>query len=677
MFARVAAILLLFPCATALAQPLPDRFLTLVEAQGIAGREDAVREAVLKQLPPWAKPRVDELGNVVLTLGSGQPHAALVATLDEGGHVVSRITEDGYLRLHRHTANPSHRFADQFIVGQPVVIRTSTGTAIPGVVATESTHLRSFQGTSENARIKDVQDLWVDVGATSPGEVAQLGIRLLDTVALRERAQSLAGGRVAGVGSRARAGAQALVDLMRQYSSPPAPTGTLTVAWVTQTQYGGRGLARLAQTVPAARAILLSPPPARRWTPPSGWENTTVEHKSIPALYADTPVEVVDTRDIAPLVTELNAWAGLVPPPPAPQSGAAAPAPSVAALAGPAASSSLSAAFGILKTLVEPSGVSGHEAPVREAVLKHMPSWAKPQVDDKGNITVSFGSGGRELVFVAHTDEVGFEITGIREDGRAAVRTRGGMVLSLYEAHPVMVHTARGAVPAIVAPREGLEAATVAQPELSSLTLYFGTATAAETQALGVQVGQTATVRKQLVPLAGQRATARSMDDRGGCTALLLALRATDPTTVKNRVTFAWAVEEETGLAGARVLAGRLHPEVAFAVDTFVTSDAPLDAQHLAHAPLGGGAVVRVLDSRSIAPASTIDRVLAIAREGGVPVQLGMTLGGTDAAAFSAGGAVDIGLSWPGRYSHSPVEVLDGRDLEALARLIGLLATKY
>jgi putative aminopeptidase FrvX len=31
---------------------------------------------------------------------------------------------------------------------------------------------------------------------------------------------------------------------------------------------------------------------------------------------------------------------------------------------------------------------------------------------------------------------------------------------------------------------------------------------------------------------------------------------------------------------------------------------------------------------------------------------------------------VGTGLSWPGRYSHSPAEVLDLRDLAALARLV-------
>ena len=36
--------------------------------------------------------------------------------------------------------------------------------------------------------------------------------------------------------------------------------------------------------------------------------------------------------------------------------------------------------------------------------------------------------------------------------------------------------------------------------------------------------------------------------------------------------------------------------------------------------------------------------------------------------------AVNVPLSWPGRYSHSPVEVADLRDIEALVRLITVIA---
>jgi len=167
------------------------------------------------------------------------------------------------------------------------------------------------------------------------------------------------------------------------------------------------------------------------------------------------------------------------------------------------------------------------------------------------------------------------------------------------------------------------------------------------------------------------------MDDRNGSVALLLALQKIDPATVENQVTFAWSVEEETGLTGAQHLAKRFQPDTAFAVDTFVSTDTPVDIQRLAGAKLGQGAVLRVLDSRTIVPPHIVDRIVGVARDAKIPLQLGTTSGGTDSSAFSAGGAIDVGLSWPGRYSHSPVEIMDKRDLEALVRLIVALARNY
>ena len=167
------------------------------------------------------------------------------------------------------------------------------------------------------------------------------------------------------------------------------------------------------------------------------------------------------------------------------------------------------------------------------------------------------------------------------------------------------------------------------------------------------------------------------MDDRAGVTAQLMALATLDPAKVKNRVTFAFSVGEEIGLIGARALAKRVQPEVAFAIDTFVSTDTPTDPRYLAHAPLGAGAVLRGVDSMTVVPAQTMDRITKLARENKIALQIGVTQGGTDASEFSSRGAIDVGLSWPGRYSHSPVEVIDRRDLESLARLISVLAQQY
>jgi putative aminopeptidase FrvX len=142
-------------------------------------------------------------------------------------------------------------------------------------------------------------------------------------------------------------------------------------------------------------------------------------------------------------------------------------------------------------------------------------------------------------------------------------------------------------------------------------------------------------------------------------------------------VIFAWSVREETGLEGAIALARRYGATVkrVFSVDTFVSSDSPTETTRFAYAPLGHGAVIRGLDNAAVASPAEIERIRGIAHARGIPLQVGATNGGTDGSDFIRYGAVHVSLSWPGRYSHSPVEVLDLHDLDALQRLIYALAT--
>jgi putative aminopeptidase FrvX len=141
-------------------------------------------------------------------------------------------------------------------------------------------------------------------------------------------------------------------------------------------------------------------------------------------------------------------------------------------------------------------------------------------------------------------------------------------------------------------------------------------------------------------------------------------------------VIFAWSVEEEVGLNGAQELARRLKGVAeVHAIDTFVSSDSPIESERFAGARLGHGPVLRAMDNGYLAPRETIDRFLGVAKRAGVPVQVGFTGGATDAMPFLADGAALLPFSWPGRYSHSPVEVADLRDVESLVRLIVAVAT--
>jgi putative aminopeptidase FrvX len=297
-------------------------------------------------------------------------------------------------------------------------------------------------------------------------------------------------------------------------------------------------------------------------------------------------------------------------------------------------------------------------------------------MDTKGNLWVTLGSGTEHVVFVAHMDEVGFQVVSIGADGRLLVQPRGGFYPSLWEAQAGLVHTAREAVPAVFEPRRDWYTAAQRTPP-GQLTVFIGATSRQAAEALGVQIGQTVTMPKRMLRLGRHRVLARSLDDRIGCAALLLALRHLDSTTVQRRLTFAWVVEEEIGLVGSRALAATL-PDVTrvYAIDTFVSSDAPLESQRLAFAPLGQGAVLRAMDSGTVVPRPVIDAVLALARSHGIPLQYGMTAGWNDGASFAANGVVNVPLSWPGRYSHSPVEVADLRDIEALVQLIVTLAAQ-
>jgi putative aminopeptidase FrvX len=78
-----------------------------------------------------------------------------------------------------------------------------------------------------------------------------------------------------------------------------------------------------------------------------------------------------------------------------------------------------------------------------------------------------------------------------------------------------------------------------------------------------------------------------------------------------------------------------------------------------------------------MAPKALVSGLAALAHTRGISAALGANGGGTDAGSFVPLGAATAGLSWPGRYSHSPVEVVDARDVEALVRMVVAVAESF
>jgi putative aminopeptidase FrvX len=539
-----------------------------------------------------------------------------------------------------------------------------------------------------------------------------MGIRLMDPVALIRRPSKMAGGLVAAPAAAQKGACAALADAARRYWTAPgaAPgTGTVVFAWTVSDLLNGAGLQHvLRDKGPFQEALLLDsgfgweaaegkpPTPKPLPAPGSGpisagklpvglsgtaaaphlepggsheWGAARVGYLGLPARYPGTPVETIALHDARALsdalLRALGGRGAAVAGPPLP------PPPAIAE-----PETGHEEAARLLASLIARYGVSGAEAPVREEVLRNLPAWARPETDKAGNVTLTLGSGGDPVLFVAHQDEVGWSVVEVLPDGRLRLQKRGGLISSVWEAQAARVHGDRGPVPAVFEPRPDwwtAGKAALADPP----TVYLGVSSAREAEALGIHAGSTVTMPKRMFRLGPHRVLARSFDDRVGATALLLALRRIDPARLHRRVIFAWSVGEEVGLEGSQALAERLKglAEV-HAIDTFVSADSPIESKRFADARLGKGAVLRAMDNGYLAPRELIDRFLAVAQRAGVPIQVGFTGGATDGMPFLPDGPAMLPFSWPGRYSHSPVEVADLRDVESLVKLIVAVATE-
>lgn len=413
----------------------------------------------------------------------------------------------------------------------------------------------------------------------------------------------------------------------------------------------------------------LKPAPHVDPNPEMSWGKARVTELGLPARYPLTPVETVSAGEVAQLADLLLSTLSR----PSAARPAGPPLPPPPAIVETSVGHEDSAA--VLAALIGRYGVSGAEGPVRDEILRRLPAGAKPEVDSKGNVSVTVGRGEKHVLFVSHLDEVGFRVAEVLPDGRLRLETRGGLLRSAWEAQAALVHGDRGPVPAVFEPREDWRTAEHAAP--GQLTAWTGAASPSEVAAQGIHAGSTVTMPKRMFRIGPHRVLARGFDDRNGCTALLLALARLDPAKLTQRVTFAWDVEEEVGLNGSGELARRLTDLTAvYPVDTFVSADSPRESHRFAFTPLGHGPVIRAMDNATLAPRDLIERFQALAERAGIPVQVGFTGGATDGVPFLANGVTMLPFSWPGRYSHSPVEVADLRDVENLVRLIVAVATQ-
>ena len=135
----------------------------LCALDGVSGDEDRVRDFIRRQAEPWAETvRTDALGNLIVYKRGRKPAGnklLLCAHMDEVGLIVTRATEDGFLRFD-FVGGVDRRVA----LGKPVVLGPEK---IPGVIGMKAIHMLSAE---ERKKVPKTETLYLDIGAADKEE---------------------------------------------------------------------------------------------------------------------------------------------------------------------------------------------------------------------------------------------------------------------------------------------------------------------------------------------------------------------------------------------------------------------------------------------------------------------------------------------------------------------------
>lgn len=335
----------------------------------------------------------------------------------------------------------------------------------------------------------------------------------------------------------------------------------------------------------------------------------------------------------------------------------------------------------LLRKLTELHGPCGYEQPVSKWVRDTVkPLVDEIKLDSLGNViaTKKGSSPGPSMIMTAHMDEVGFIIKKIETDGLLRFEKLGGNDDRFLLTQKVQIRTKEGLVTGVI----GSISAHYAKFDDTSLVrnhrqLYIdiGVSTKQEAEGMGIEIGSPVTWAPQMDYLGNEttgRFTGKGFDDRAGCAVLIQTLEELQESSFAGELTAIFTVQEEVGLRGAQVAARRVTADVAVAIDTTAVSDTPEPVMDNTLA-LGKGTGIKVLDLSLISHPAVKERLISLAEKEKIQYQLEVFPGiGTDGGAMSlANQGIPTGvLSIPSRYAHSPVEVIDRKDLTATKELL-------
>ncbi len=331
----------------------------------------------------------------------------------------------------------------------------------------------------------------------------------------------------------------------------------------------------------------------------------------------------------------------------------------------------------VLKDLLSQPTPSGYEKPGQLVLEKYMKNnGATTSFDVHGNLHGVINPNSKTRIMLAgHCDEIGLMVMYIDDNGFIYFSAVGGVNVPLLQGEKVIIHNEKGDIPGVIGVKP-IHLMTAKERESSENkidSLWIDIGAKDKKDALKyVNLGDVATIDKNWTDLKNDLVTCRGFDDRIGAFIISDVLRHLKDKKISVAVHAVSTVQEEIGLRGAKTAAEAIKPHIGIAVDVGFATDAPnMNAKMVGEAKCGKGPILhRGPNFNHILH----KRLNTIAKKSKIPVQeQPIPRGsGTDANAMqlSANHCATALISIPNRYMHSPVEVVNIKDVENCSKLI-------
>lgn len=330
----------------------------------------------------------------------------------------------------------------------------------------------------------------------------------------------------------------------------------------------------------------------------------------------------------------------------------------------------------MLKDLCLLNGTSGREDAVRNYIIEKIKDKCEYSVDALGSL-IAFKKGkkapDKKVLVAAHTDEVGFIITDITDDGYLRFAPVGGIDAAVVLGRRVDINGIKGVVGAkavhLLSDDEKKN-----EPAFDKLAIDIGAADKAEAEK-AVSLGDCAYFASDYCEFGDGFIKSKALDDRIGCM-LMIELINSD---LEYDTYFCFNVQEEVGLRGSGCSAYAVKPDVAVILESTTAADIDGVTGGDKCCVLGKGPVVSFMDGRTIYDKQIFDLAFEVAKENNIKIQTKTKIaGGNDAGAIqkSGAGCRVAAVSLPCRYIHSGSSVVKIGDIEETRRFLPLFLSK-